>query len=357
MSTVTSSRVSNRIPTLDGWRGIAIILVALNHVEQGALRSYVIPLRGVLGVGIFFVLSGFLITTNLMRERSSTGSISLRSFYIRRFFRLMPAAWVYLLTTTLFFAPFYSGVHGFWESTLGCIFLFRNYVDPFVHFWLTGHFWTLSIEEQFYLLWPITLLLLGSRRAAWLAGIGALAVALHRFFMADKLSWGASLATGFRVDGILVGCLAALLYPALRPYLRPWFIWPVGAAMLCCVWRYEEFVPLIESLLIVCLIYLTVSFPMSTFSRILEWKPLSAIGVLSYSLYLWQQPFLSFSGLKGYEGIPIRFLLAWAFAVLSFNWIEAPCRRWGVRLSLHVKRETTHDSDLSPMTAAPLGRE
>jgi len=87
-----------RIPTLDGWRGIAVLLVLADHVRF-ALHAEASPgvATGQHGVTIFFVLSGFLITSKLMEEKNATGSIDLRSFYVRRFFRLMPAAWAFLL--------------------------------------------------------------------------------------------------------------------------------------------------------------------------------------------------------------------------------------------------------------------
>lgn len=148
-----------RIPTLDGWRGIAIAMVITGHIQVAA--NYYIPLlkiRGQHGVTIFFVLSGFLITANLISR-----PVTLKNFYIRRFFRLMPAAWTFLAVLTLV-----DALTGFplssWPEIRACLLFYRNFLPPVGG---TGQFWTLSIEEQFYLIWPGVLLLFGARRCRW----------------------------------------------------------------------------------------------------------------------------------------------------------------------------------------------
>ena len=138
-----------RIPSLDGWRGIAILLVLFDHIQMPLFGRYARPWMqtGQHGVTIFFVLSGFLITSKLIE-----GPINLRQFYIRRFFRLMPAAWIYL--ATLLFLNRMTGISfTTWPELHACLFFYRNMVDvpgP----GLAGHFWSLSLEEQFYLVWP-----------------------------------------------------------------------------------------------------------------------------------------------------------------------------------------------------------
>src|ERR1700731_4102388 len=135
-------RVNGRIPTLDGWRGVAILLVLIGHFMPRTYFSLVRTIGGH-GVSVFFVLSGFLITSRLLDEQERNGRINLLRFYLRRIFRLMPCAWTFLLVvwTLGIVKP------GEIES---CLFFFRNYV-AFGPSGPTVHFWSLSIEEQFYL--------------------------------------------------------------------------------------------------------------------------------------------------------------------------------------------------------------
>src|SRR5579871_4680695 len=135
----------SRIPQLDGWRGIAILLVLVSHLMRWCC-PWAFKIGG-RGVGIFFVLSGYLITSRLLRENECSARISLRRFYIKRFFRLMPCAWLYLI---------FLAVLGVLQplEMAGCLFFFRGALPSTPTHILTGHFWSLSIEEDFYLLWP-----------------------------------------------------------------------------------------------------------------------------------------------------------------------------------------------------------
>lgn len=140
-----------RIPALDGWRAIAILLVIAEDLQVGTLGR--LPFHtGLHGVTLFFVPSGYLITRRSLSEKERTGTINLPAFYWRRFRRLMPAAWTYLLVllVLLLVAGRAIPVVGF----LSALLFFRNYSDPRG---LTGHFWSLSIEKQFYLIWPFLL--------------------------------------------------------------------------------------------------------------------------------------------------------------------------------------------------------
>jgi hypothetical protein len=224
------SRAVKRIPTLDGWRGIAILLVLIDHarfalhLERAGTTS-----TGQHGVAMFFVLSGFLITGGLMREKETTGSIDLRAFYSRRFFRLMPCALGYLwfcLIISLMSPARTLGI----VTTLSAVFLCRNYAATFLpEFPLNGHFWSLSIEEQFYLVWPLLLILTGLRRAPWIAIAGTLAFASYRFAhwsSLARLPLGKTFGTEFHADALLIGCTMALFLPTARRYLRSWMALP-----------------------------------------------------------------------------------------------------------------------------------
>ncbi len=214
------------LPTLDGWRAIAILGVMIAHAAnsvfcpEGSLPNawwYAVIRRGGLGVDIFFGISGFLICSRLLQEHRQNGQIGLRSFYIRRIFRILPASFAYLAVVGLLtLAGFSLTTPIMWWS---CVGFFRNYLPlpgPDGHY--TGHFWSLAVEEHFYLLWPSLLFLCGPRRARpWALGL-ALAVAAWRVWE-FRHQWlghwipGAAfyVRTDIRLDGLLWGCWAALV--------------------------------------------------------------------------------------------------------------------------------------------------
>ena len=318
----------NRIPTLDGWRGIAILLVVLDHTQTSLLNRYVWPFAqtGGHGVTIFFVLSGFLITSKLVES-----PIDLKRFYIRRFFRLMPAAWTYLAGVLLL--GLVTGVH--LDSVAGfssCIFFYRNF-EGLGAGALTGHFWSLSLEEQFYLVWPCLLLLAGARRCRWIAIAGAVGCAVYRWFFwarYDRIILSGQ--TQVRADALLVGCLLAMLLADPRLRIRAqqgskFLAVPALAALLFSIAQYHWIFPLYESVAIAVLIAATTLHPASFFSRRLSFAPLAWLGTVSYSLYIWQQLFMAFHN-------------PWAMcvflplaALVSYYLIERPATQWGHRLA------------------------
>lgn len=297
-----------RIATLDGWRGLAILLVLADHFMPYRTGIPVAPwlCDGAHGVTIFFVLSGYLITTRLRQEHESNGRVDLRGFYRRRVRRLMPCAWAYLLYI-------WSALS--LKEFLSCIFFFRNYIR--VPSEATWHFWSLSLEEQFYLLWPAILLALGMRRARWVALLGAMAVALYRF-----THWHAyfNLSHCFRsevrADALLVGCLAALIAERLPRTHVAWHALAL-ALVLFATTRYTELIPLWESCLIA---YLMVESLRNAWGRLLT--PLAGLGLISYSVYVWQQ---AFALMVRHDAARLFYALLLVPAVwVSFTFLERP---------------------------------
>src|SRR5580700_11500874 len=138
----------HRIPSLDGLRAISITLVVLSHLVKWKHVSLdVVGSYGALGVHVFFVLSGYLITNLLLREYERTSTVSLRDFYIRRAYRIFPAAFVFLAVVTVLYWPQMR-----WYHVAAAVFYVANM--DISRPWIFGHLWSLSIEEQFYLLWP-----------------------------------------------------------------------------------------------------------------------------------------------------------------------------------------------------------
>jgi peptidoglycan/LPS O-acetylase OafA/YrhL len=196
-----------RIPTLDGWRGIAILLVLFDHLQRGVLGHLICGYPwmnvGQLGVTIFFVLSGYLVTRQLLNNR-----IRLPQFYMRRFFRIMPCACAYLLFVLLLSFAMRTPLIG--RDALSCLLFIRNYYPTTEASTntLTGHFWALSVEVQFYLVWPLFLFLARRRWSLLVASMGALSIALFRL-----VEWShyevalRCLRTEVRADALLVGCI------------------------------------------------------------------------------------------------------------------------------------------------------
>jgi len=210
-------------PALDGVRALAVLCVLVFHLD--ALPG------GYLGVDVFFVLSGFLITGQLLAERDRTGGVSLTRFYTRRAYRLMPAFWLLALVGFTWVVVLGIGTAGerdeFLDSLASSMLYVNNYAQVVSQStgagWL-GHTWSLSLEEQFYLLWPLLLILLCRRR--WLArrlpavlvcGVGA--VALWRYLLVASGAPGTRtyFALDTRADALLVGCALAAGLRAARP--------------------------------------------------------------------------------------------------------------------------------------------
>lgn len=222
------------VESLDGLRAVAVLAVLLYHAGfPGASLGW-------LGVDLFFVLSGFLITTILANEYHSRGRISVVKFWGRRVFRLIPAYWLYLGALTVFLI--HSGVeivdaHGWTPTTyMASLWLyFNNYVPP-GGLWehqqvFTAHLWSLAVEEQFYLVWPILCWVSLSTKRPYLLAFGLLLIiAAFRFYSESTFELRRMIYT--RGDGIVFGCAAALLL-----YCHQHSVWAKQLAI--SVYRYS----------------------------------------------------------------------------------------------------------------------
>jgi peptidoglycan/LPS O-acetylase OafA/YrhL len=335
--TVTAApRQSDRIPTLDGLRAVAILIVIASHVFHSNPK---VAALGHMGVLIFFALSGYLITARLLVEYRSSGRISLRDFYLRRAFRILPPALVYLGVLALL-------------STLGLVicsgpairsalFFYTNYIDVGLNGWRAGHFWSLSVEEHFYLLWPGLLLAFGVC-TGWRTAVALVCVIflwriadsqqqiLARLFH-DPFLQGFQARTDLIADTLLWGCCLAFCTVRTRPMVSTVLAVSAGAllALFCADIRLHESsltLP-IEHLLPAILVGAVVSCPTAPIGRLLELAPMRFIGHLSYSLYIWQQLFLFGPRVPLFIGLPA----ALACAYLSYRFVEQPCIRMGKR--------------------------
>lgn len=344
-------------PELDGIRGVSILLVFGLHFTQRYLPG------GYFGVEVFFVLSGFLITALLLQEWQHQGSINLRDFYLRRAFRLGPALLVYLVLLSGYAFFFMSREHATetYIGVLATLSYVSNWMLALVPSFPTGILaitWSLAVEEQFYLVWPLTLFLLLTRgfsaRTIILAIMtGLTIVVLHRFFLFQQGAPFRRLyyATDTRADGLLWGCLMACvaswgLFPKSRAFEMVMKILAgiAGLFLFYLVFTLRSNNPLLfkgvfalATMAIVIVITAVVLWPGSSGFRFLRFKPLVWIGRISYGLYLWHWPVRGFVfGSRTQPGagrIVAAVVLSFLIAGLSFYLIERPFLKLKKRFS------------------------
>jgi peptidoglycan/LPS O-acetylase OafA/YrhL len=364
------------VPALDGLRGIAVLLVVVNHTwivlpGQTGLTAVDNFFRGgFLGVDLFFVLSGFLITALLLREQADHRRVRFGSFYARRALRLLPALFV-LLGAHAIYAAYANPPFPFEHEVLNIRAAVFYYANWFVVFDLLravpdlGHLWSLSVEEQFYLIWPTLLVLFfGLRRriapVVMILVAGIVAVAVHRAMMWDGSNWLPLFnRTDTRADSLLVGALLACLWVRCRTPEKGLVpaAWVASGILILCV----EFargnqaflflggftlVAVAASVLI--LATLESDWPGNRFLSI---APLRAVGRVSYGLYLWHVVvFWAVSRWGSTWPDQVRMLVALggaaACTLLSWVLVEQP--------ALRLKRRFEYRSPSSQADSATL---
>jgi peptidoglycan/LPS O-acetylase OafA/YrhL len=328
---------------------VAILAVLGCHAHWPTAGLERLAPYGAMGVSVFFALSGFLITRRLMEEWRAAGRISLTNFYIRRAFRILPPILVYLATVSLLG----FGLHLIpmdRRQLAASLFFYRNYLTaPVTESWYTGHFWSLAVEEHFYLIWPVLLWFAGLRRARWLAPALALAVGIWRAADArydwigrlDPALRGSVARTDYRLDILLFGCAWALIWddPRTSALLQRaggslMALGAAAAAVCCQVWTPPGYLTMV-AILMALLPAATVAKPQSWLGRMLETPPLVWVGRMSYSLYIWQQLFLPSSELPRSLGMwqrgPWNLAAAFGCATLSYYLVERPAIVFGKR--------------------------
>jgi peptidoglycan/LPS O-acetylase OafA/YrhL len=348
-----STSVARHVPELDGLRGIAIIAVVIHHQFTPLGMT-----GGFLGVDLFFVLSGYLITSLLLAEFEKTQSISLRNFYLRRVLRLGPALVLYLVASlaVTYHTQLISLTRQIWLIVIALLystnwrmaFGWDPVLDP------TAIIWSLSIEEQFYLVWPI--LIFGSlaiklrrRFIVGFLGLAILGVMLHRYLLFGA---GTNLArlyygTDTRADALLMGCLIALIpLTVVGLGTKRWltFAGGVSAAGLAFLMIAAGFGDAFlyrggftgVALLAGIVIFVAANFPPRIFSLALSWSPLCWFGRISYGLYLWHWLVLKNTNLDylGYWQPLVRLGMTLGVAAASFYIVERPFNRLKTRFAV-----------------------
>ena len=362
------SATIKRIPSLDGLRALSISLVVCLHSLQAfslthpVSRYWYAVFNGSDGVFIFFEISGFLITTLLLNEHRKRGSISLRGFYLRRAFRILPPLYLYIGVAVLLGLAGKLALN--LQSVLSAMFFYHNVYAP-GEMWSIEHLWSISVEEQFYLVWPFVLVYFlrrggerGRRAAAWFPIAVLLISPVLRVVLAGSgnARLHAAGVTLFRFDFIMFGCLVALLQGTTRfeawyrRATRLWWIAP-GVMVVCSILstRFENRFDFTVGYTIngaavaVFLLWCTRNEG-SAVGRVLNAGPVAWVGVLSYSIYLWQTVWLHSGNEQVFAWAPRlgKFPLNWvgilACAAASYYFVEQPSltmraeliRRWHV---------------------------
>ena len=348
-------------PALDGLRGLAVLAVMLFHAQVSQVRG------GFLGVDVFFVLSGFLITSQLLRELHSTGRIHWGRFFMRRVVRLQPALLLLLLAYILAWAAgWVPGPGTVVAQDVATLLLamahWARALDWHPPDYL-GHAWSLGIEEQFYFFWALLLATMGAQAARpWriftLAVVGALASMLWMLWLYVAGAGPVRLYNGLdtRAMALLCGCaLASGLHTRQPQLLDKAPPLPDAQKNLCTVactgfvalglllvamhsaeWRNALMFPwgyMAAALTTALLVWSVVVAPANHCAALLAWPPLVAVGKISYGLYLWHYPLFRVAEAQAPKaGIPLAYAMALAagLAVLaawaSFVWVERPLR-------------------------------
>jgi len=323
------------VPSLDGLRAISIAFVLFCHLcgtrhFPGQISFFTLRF-GEFGVRVFFVISGYLITSILLAELWSKGTISLARFYFRRTLRLFPARYFFILVVAILAMKEFVTLEP-WDLTHAITYT-MNFHDA--RAWSLGHLWSLAVEEQFYLLWPLALLSLGPARAVRF--LVALLVAAPFLRLASPYV-GPAFNFAIWSDALATGCLLAILRGKLianRHYAcllasRWFFLVPVAALVANLVpftkiyWLVSETV---MNLAIAASADWAMRKPAAVIGRFLNLPVVSLVGALSYSLYLWQQIFLDHSSSSRYTAFPLNIILAGSMALVSYFLIESPFLR------------------------------
>ena len=344
-------KLSNRIPSLDGLRAISIVLVIAGHwlhvLGVGNAGNL-----GNLGVRVFFVISGFLITGLLLKELEKTSELNLPKFYFRRTLRIFPPYYFYLFV--IFLVAFFGVI----QIPLRSLFFASVYVSDYLNpsNWFLGHTWSLAVEEQFYLLFPTILLALGIRKTKIVLFLVVLASPLIR--LTDFQLFGSDpiwVTKGFHanMDALAVGCLLALFYKRLhrnafyRKLVESKIVFVLLPVILLANLQSEHpriffgaFLTLINVLIAFCIDWAVTNCE-SFIGKFLNSAPAVTLGMMSYSIYLWQQPFFNPDNPSLVTSLPFNFIGLAVMTLISYYGVEKYSLRWRQRLEAKIFKKPT----------------
>ena len=350
------SKKTKYLPSIDSLRAIAVIAVIIYHIDANYLPG------GFLGVDLFFVLSGYLISSLIIKEYKSTGTVNLYNFYVRRARRLLPAVY-FMITVVLIIITLFNGVllkKSYLDALFGYIYssnwwyIFHklDYFDSFGSQSPFKHLWSLAIEEQFYMFFPLIFLIFNrkSKSNNGNSKLNLVSLIAHILLFdinnINRIYFG----TDTRAFSLLVGVVGAILYPmdrlSERTTKKDNMIYSIVSLVSILVligimintseyntWLYRGGFLLVA---IIGLIIIISSGRQYTFmSKLLSFKPLVFIGKISYSLYLWHFPILVVTTPVSEIGNPnlfyvtLRIVLIFLVATGSYMFVETPIRKLG----------------------------
>lgn len=360
-SSYRADTLEGHLPSLDGWRAVAISLVLVEHLSLSLnpLLEAVginrlngpIPNLGQIGVQIFFGLSGFLITTKLINEFVKHQKISLKAFYIRRTFRIIPPAVIF--SAAVYVSSIVGQISVPFYNIFSALLFMANYTGSTAS-WYVGHFWSLAVEEHYYLIWPITFALISRPKLAlkvlFFTGLSialwrSIDYRLHLTGSSPAVFWG---RTDIQADTIIYGSMAAVIIAAYgktasaKFFDRRWlFVATIAMVSVASLphldWKVWMVLLSVRNIGIAAMISISVLGGMRGGYRFLQTAPLRYIGSISYSLYLWQQLFLverepATGWLSYLQLFPINIFLAFACAIASKRFVEEPAIALGKRV-------------------------
>ena len=369
-----SNNKSKYLPSIDSLRALAVLAVIIYHVDVNYLPG------GFLGVDLFFVLSGYLISSLIIKEYRKTGSLNLYNFYIRRARRLLPAVY-FMITVGLVVMVLFNevllrkshldAIFGYiYSSNWWYIFHKLDYFDSFGAQSPFKHLWSLAIEEQFYMIFPLLFLLVNRKKKSkdgtyklnknfLYVVLGLILVSLIAHILLFDINNISRIyfGTDTRAFSLLVGVVGAILYPMERLHAK---VTPqqnmlysvvslVSIATLITVMIYtSEYNTLLYrgGFLLVAILGLIVIISSgkqhTLMSRLLSFKPVVFIGKISYSLYLWHFPVLVLTTPVSEIGNPniifviLRVILTFILAIASYVFVETPIRKLGFKNYINV---------------------
>lgn len=339
------SQNSYRLPYLDGLRAISIIMVILCHLVAHYHPSSILPnalvaifANGSLGVTIFFVISGFIITTLLLNELSISSTLSLKRFYLKRAFRILPPFYFYLLVVWLLHLGIGLSIDstGIWTAAT-----FTQRYLPYDVPWWTGHSWSLSVEEIFYVIWPFILLSFGKNKAGrfallWVIFAPFIRVASY-FFVNDEIRDNIETLFQVRADSIFFGALVAIYFDDVKSnsIANSFFRRKLQIICMCLAifvspllaFFYHRYYQMtlgysLEPASVAIFMWWLLKERPRSIGRILNSRLMIHIGLISYSLYIWQQLFLSPGKEFWFHLFPFNILLTFLTAEMSHRIIE-----------------------------------
>ena len=366
---------SSRIEGLDGLRAVAVMTVLVSHIflaAPGVLQYSIFRTfarGGFLGVNMFFVMSGFLITSRLLQDQESGGQINLRKFYAHRALRIFPAVAVFL-AAHYFYAvrndfPLSGTAANEFAMTKATFLQYANYAvykNPMTQFVDNVSLWSLSIEGQFYIAVPILVFVLfrKNRNHYWPIGVITLGIgilAIQRGIVYNDLGWFAAyIRTDTRVESLIIGMLGAVLMMktnVVKPTVLRYASFPAVIVVVVIVlygradgsfmWFGGMTLFDIACLIIVLALAQKVFFA----SSILCWKPIAWVGVISYGLYIWQIPVFRIierhgETLSNTERLFLAMSVTFLLSAASWYLIERPAMRsqWAQRLAGTYRSKT-----------------